>query len=84
MPEYLERNELEALLAWPTPAISMVEDWERRIINFCKSDEFSLDGLKERYLAPKPAWPRGKIQLGAEVLGAAPYALRYFFLRRGL
>jgi regulator of RNase E activity RraA len=38
-------------------AAQLVEDWERRIINFCKSREFSLDGLKERYLFPRPTWP---------------------------
>jgi 4-hydroxy-4-methyl-2-oxoglutarate aldolase len=38
-------------------AAQMVEDWERRVINFCKSDAFNLDGLRERYLAPRPAWP---------------------------
>jgi regulator of RNase E activity RraA len=42
----------------PTAA-QMVEDWERRIIDFCKSDEFTLDGLKERYMSPRPAWPQG-------------------------
>jgi 4-hydroxy-4-methyl-2-oxoglutarate aldolase len=40
----------------PTAA-QMVEDWERRIINFCKSDDFTLDGLKKRYMSPRPAWP---------------------------
>ena len=38
-------------------AAQMVEDWERRIINFCKSDDFTLDGLKKRYMSPRPAWP---------------------------
>jgi regulator of RNase E activity RraA len=38
-------------------AAKMVEDWERRIIDYCKSAEFSLDGLKERYMAPRPVWP---------------------------
>ncbi len=38
-------------------AAQLVEDWERRVINFCKSDGFSLDGLKERYLSPRPTWP---------------------------
>ncbi len=40
-------------------AAKMVEDWERRIIDFCKSDAFSIDGLKERYLSPRPKWPPG-------------------------
>jgi regulator of RNase E activity RraA len=38
-------------------AAKMVEDWERRIIDFCKSDRFSLEGLKERYTSPRPEWP---------------------------
>jgi regulator of RNase E activity RraA len=38
-------------------AAQMMEDWERKIINFCKSDEFTVDGLKERYLSPRPTWP---------------------------
>lgn len=41
-------------------AAQLVEDWERRIINFCKSKEFSLGGLKERYLLPRPTWPPKK------------------------
>lgn len=38
-------------------AAQMVEDWERRVINYCKSKEFTIDGLKERYAAPRPTWP---------------------------
>jgi regulator of RNase E activity RraA len=38
-------------------AAQAVEDWERRVINFCKSDAFSLDGLKKRFLSPRPTWP---------------------------
>ncbi|MGD8763677.1 MAG: RraA family protein [Desulfobacteraceae bacterium] len=38
-------------------AAQMMEDWERNIINFCKSDRFSVEGLKERYLSPRPKWP---------------------------
>lgn len=41
-------------------AAQLVEDWERRVINFCKSKDFSLSGLKERYLLPRPAWPPKK------------------------
>jgi regulator of RNase E activity RraA len=40
-------------------AAQMIEDWERNIINFCKSDRFSVEGLKERYLSPRPTWPPG-------------------------
>jgi len=38
-------------------AAQLVEDWERTIINFCKSEEFTVNGLKERYMAPRPTWP---------------------------
>jgi regulator of RNase E activity RraA len=38
-------------------AAQMMEDWERIVINFCKSDEFSVDGLKERFMSPRPTWP---------------------------
>ena len=38
-------------------AAQMVEDWERRVIDFCKSEDFNLEGLKERYLSPRPTWP---------------------------
>ena len=40
----------------PTAA-QMMEDWERKVINFCKSKEFSTGGLKERFMSPRPAWP---------------------------
>jgi len=38
-------------------AAQLVEDWERPIINFCKSKEFTIDGLQERYTSPRPTWP---------------------------
>jgi len=38
-------------------AAQLVEDWERPIINFCKSKGFTIDGLKERYISPRPTWP---------------------------
>ncbi len=38
-------------------AAQMVEDWERRVINFCKSKEFTVDGLKARFMSPRPTWP---------------------------
>lgn len=38
-------------------AAQMVEDWERRVIDFCKSPDFNMQGLLERYLSPRPAWP---------------------------
>lgn len=41
-------------------AAQLIEDWERRVINFCKSDKFTLEGLKELYMAPRPTWPRAK------------------------
>jgi 4-hydroxy-4-methyl-2-oxoglutarate aldolase len=41
-------------------AAQLVEDWERPIINFCKSKGFTLDGLKERYQSQRPTWPPRK------------------------
>jgi 4-hydroxy-4-methyl-2-oxoglutarate aldolase len=38
-------------------AAQMMEDWERKVINFCKSKEFSTGGLKERFMSPRPTWP---------------------------
>ena len=38
-------------------AAQLVEDWERPVINFCKSKEFTVEGLKERFLSPRPTWP---------------------------
>ena len=38
-------------------AAQMIEDWERPVINFCKSPEFTVEGLEERYMSPKPSWP---------------------------
>ena len=38
-------------------AAQLVEDWERPIINFCKSKNFNIEGLKERYMSPRPNWP---------------------------
>lgn len=39
-------------------AAQMMEDWERPVINFCKSKEFNLEGLKERFLRPRPVWTK--------------------------
>jgi 4-hydroxy-4-methyl-2-oxoglutarate aldolase len=41
-------------------AAQLVEDWERRVINFCKSPEFTREGLKERFMSPRPTWPAKK------------------------
>jgi len=41
-------------------AAKLVEDWERPIINLCKSKTFTVEGLKERYLSPRPTWPPTK------------------------
>jgi len=41
-------------------AAQLVEDWERPIIDFCKSKDFTRDGLKERYMSPRPTWPPRK------------------------
>jgi len=38
-------------------AAQMIEDWERRVINFCKSEDFSVEGLRQRCLSPRPTWP---------------------------
>lgn len=38
-------------------AAQLIEDWERKVINFCKSDKFTLEGLKGLYMAPRPTWP---------------------------
>ena len=38
-------------------AAQMVEDWERRVINFCKSERFNREGLKERFMSARPTWP---------------------------
>jgi len=38
-------------------AAQLIEDRERAIINFCKSKDFNLDGLVQRYTAPRPTWP---------------------------
>ena len=35
----------------------LVEGWERPIINYCKSKNFTIEGLKERYMSPRPTWP---------------------------
>jgi 4-hydroxy-4-methyl-2-oxoglutarate aldolase len=39
-------------------AAQMMEDWERKVINFCKSKEFNVEGLKERFVSPRPAWTK--------------------------
>ena len=41
-------------------AAQLVEDWERPVIDFCKSKEFSLEGLKKVYSRPRPTWPPKK------------------------
>jgi regulator of RNase E activity RraA len=38
-------------------AAKRIEDWERNVINYCKSEDFTLEGLKERVSVPKPKWP---------------------------
>jgi len=39
-------------------AAQMVEDWERKVIDFCKGKEFSIEGLKERFMSARPSWPK--------------------------
>lgn len=41
-------------------AAQLVEDWERPVINYCKSKDFTIEGLKERYMSPRPSWPPRK------------------------
>jgi len=41
-------------------AAQLVEDWERPIISYCKSKDFTIEGLKERYMSPRPIWPPRK------------------------
>lgn len=41
-------------------AAQIMEDWERRVINFCKSKQFNMEGLKERFMSPRPTWPPKK------------------------
>jgi regulator of RNase E activity RraA len=38
-------------------AAQMMEDWERKVINFCKSKEFNAERLKELFMSPRPTWP---------------------------
>lgn len=38
-------------------AAQLVEDWERPVIDFCKSKEFSVEGLKARFMSARPTWP---------------------------
>ena len=38
-------------------AAKRIEDWERNVIDYCKSKDFTLEGLKERISVPKPTWP---------------------------
>jgi regulator of RNase E activity RraA len=38
-------------------AAQLVEDWERNVIDYCKSEEFTVDGLRERFSLPRPTWP---------------------------
>lgn len=39
-------------------AAQLVEDWERPVINYCKSKDFNVEGLKKRFLSPRPAWKK--------------------------
>ena len=41
-------------------AAQVVEEWERPVINYCKSKGFTIEGLKERYMSPRPTWPPRK------------------------
>jgi regulator of RNase E activity RraA len=37
-------------------AVQLVEDWERPVIKFCHSKDFTIEGLKERFMSPRPTW----------------------------
>ncbi len=39
-------------------AARMMEEWERKVINFCKSKDFTVEGLKDRFLSPRPVWSK--------------------------
>ncbi len=41
-------------------AAQLMEDWERRVINVCKSKDFTVARLKESYSSPRPTWPPKK------------------------
>ncbi len=41
-------------------AAQVVEEWERPVINYCKSKGFTIEGLKGRYMSPRPTWPPRK------------------------
>jgi len=41
-------------------AAQMMEDWERPVIDFCKSGEFSVEGLMRLFTSPRPTWPPRK------------------------
>jgi 4-hydroxy-4-methyl-2-oxoglutarate aldolase len=38
-------------------AARLVESWERRVIDACRSEDRSLAGMQAAYLSPRPAWP---------------------------
>ena len=38
-------------------AAQLVEDWERPVIQYCQSKDFTLEGLREQYMSPRPSWP---------------------------
>ncbi|MBU1207393.1 MAG: RraA family protein [Proteobacteria bacterium] len=41
-------------------AAQLMEDWERRVINFCKSKKFTTEGLQDLFMSPRPTWPPKK------------------------
>jgi regulator of RNase E activity RraA len=41
-------------------AVQLIEDWERPVIKFCHSKDFTVEGLKERFMSPRPTWPARK------------------------
>ena len=41
-------------------AAQLMEDWERQVINFCKSKKFTTEGLQDLFMSPRPTWPPKK------------------------
>ncbi|MBP1632349.1 MAG: putative transferase protein, partial [Acidobacteria bacterium] len=38
-------------------AVRLVEAWERRVIDACRPEGWSLAALREAYLSPRATWP---------------------------
>jgi regulator of RNase E activity RraA len=40
-------------------AVRIVEDWERRVIEASRSEDWTFGAMKEAYLSTRPTWPAG-------------------------